>query len=624
MNTSCFSFHAVNSHLSEGSVLRLKYSHSAPKLEGAVEGLSTDHWKKLLAEGVFDTVPALSFEGREQQCLLHLLTLSTFSSDGSVSAMCLRPPGSLGEDVWRLVGQRSPQKLSCSNEVPSSSDKGTSSPPLAPLFTLFMDVGNIFCSQEDAVRQLLKATPLFSSQQMSTLAHLQLHLPAQITKKLQNKGNNLSNLWEQTKDELETLASQEVLTMVKSYDGALCGDVLPLNDSSKDWCHLHKDWELKLTKNEWPEYRALVVAERRDKKERDSHRQKTRLLGLSAPSNVSTTSSVVALDAKQLTKIFRKDLLLRKAFYDKRSRRSSESKSSEDEARTQKMIKVSSVGDQYPFKANTSPSQAIAAQYPEALFLHYHGIHYNKDIRREKYEEECNRAQQRHIRGETASFCSTFCGRGQLCTFRAAAHHPISVEDADNHGASGVRQAVRGCASVADADTISVRSTSSSCRRAAAPAAGVRRSPRKLSTKSTCEASTVGGDQVKPSDLLAPKKSLAVRPSDLLTASKQLRAVHSAVGATRSAGQDRRGRRLNVTATELSDKLRGAVLTALEEEGIKMKDKLFKVCFKKLFAVCRPFAADVIGRGSTSRNMEKIARAHVKQVIDFEKKLEKR
>ncbi|KAF2344038.1 hypothetical protein FHG87_025206, partial [Trinorchestia longiramus] len=102
------------------------------------------------------------------------------------------------------------------------------------------------------------------------------------------------------------------------------------------------------------------------------------------------------------------------------------------------------------------------------------------------------------------------------------------------------------------------------------------RSPRKLSTKSTCEASFVGGDQVKPSDLLAPKKSLAVRPSDLLTASKQLIAAHSVVGATRSAGQYRRGRRLNVTATELSDvhkqKLRGAVLTALEEEGIKMKD----------------------------------------------------
>ena len=51
-----------------------------------------------------------------------------------------------------------------------------------------------------------------------------------------------------------------------------------------------------------------------------------------------------------------------------------------------------------------------------------------------------------------------------------------------------------------------------------------------------------------------------------------------------------------------------------------MKDPLFKVCFKKLFAVCYPFALDVIGQGSTSKNMEKIASSHVKQVIDFERR----
>lgn len=62
-----------------------------------------------------------------------------------------------------------------------------------------------------------------------------------------------------------------------------------------------------------------------------------------------------------------------------------------------------------------------------------------------------------------------------------------------------------------------------------------------------------------------------------------------------------------------------AVVESLEKEGMKMKDPLFKVCFKKLFAVCRPFALDVIGQGSTSKNMEKIAKAHVKQVIEFER-----
>ncbi|MPC71849.1 hypothetical protein E2C01_066139 [Portunus trituberculatus] len=67
-------------------------------------------------------------------------------------------------------------------------------------------------------------------------------------------------------------------------------------------------------------------------------------------------------------------------------------------------------------------------------------------------------------------------------------------------------------------------------------------------------------------------------------------------------------------------KLRVAVVESLEREGMRMKDSLFKVCFKKLFAVCHPFALDVIGQGSTSKNMEKIATAHVKQVIDFERR----
>lgn len=67
-------------------------------------------------------------------------------------------------------------------------------------------------------------------------------------------------------------------------------------------------------------------------------------------------------------------------------------------------------------------------------------------------------------------------------------------------------------------------------------------------------------------------------------------------------------------------KLRVAVVEALEKEGMQMKAPLFKVCFKKLFTVCRPFALDVIGQGSTSKNLEKIARAHVKQVIEFERR----
>ena len=106
----------------------------------------------------------------------------------------------------------------------------------------------------------------------------------------------------------------------------------------------------------------------------------------------------------------------------------------------------------------------------------------------------------------------------------------------------------------------------------------------------------------KPSDLLKPGESKVSNLTKSSSVSRNKKVQSSAV---------------------LSDvhkqKLRNAILIALEEEGMKMKNKLFKICFKKLFKVCKPFALDVIGcRGSTSKNMEKIARAHVKQVIEFE------
>lgn len=50
-----------------------------------------------------------------------------------------------------------------------------------------------------------------------------------------------------------------------------------------------------------------------------------------------------------------------------------------------------------------------------------------------------------------------------------------------------------------------------------------------------------------------------------------------------------------------------------------MKDPLFKLCFKKMFQVCKPFALDVAGLGGTTRAFDKIAKSHVKQVVQFEK-----
>ncbi|GFT83609.1 MTBP_C domain-containing protein [Nephila pilipes] len=67
-------------------------------------------------------------------------------------------------------------------------------------------------------------------------------------------------------------------------------------------------------------------------------------------------------------------------------------------------------------------------------------------------------------------------------------------------------------------------------------------------------------------------------------------------------------------------KLRVAIASALEKNGINMDHTFFRPCFKKLFTVCQAFVQDIPrNKGSTSEQMQKIADAHVKQVIEFEK-----
>ncbi|GAB6021379.1 hypothetical protein CHUAL_003986 [Chamberlinius hualienensis] len=72
---------------------------------------------------------------------------------------------------------------------------------------------------------------------------------------------------------------------------------------------------------------------------------------------------------------------------------------------------------------------------------------------------------------------------------------------------------------------------------------------------------------------------------------------------------------------ELSDKhmqkLRIAVVDALAANTIKSGHKLFKLCARKLLEICKTFAKDVIGIGRTSEQFEKLALAHVQQVIQF-------
>ncbi|KAK4329621.1 hypothetical protein Pmani_000024 [Petrolisthes manimaculis] len=126
-----------------------------------------------------------------------------------------------------------------------------------------------------------------------------------------------------------------------------------------------------------------------------------------------------------------------------------------------------------------------------------------------------------------------------------------------------------------------------------------KRSPKKVGSEQPRKKSSLA-DIMKPPDLLQPAQTRGA--------------------SVRANAETKRVPKPADLSYVHKQKLRVAVVEALEKEGMKMKATFFKVCFNKLFTVCRPFALDVIGQGSTSKNLEKIARAHVKQVIEFERR----
>ncbi|XP_063603333.1 mdm2-binding protein-like isoform X2 [Penaeus indicus] len=230
----------------------------------------------------------------------------------------------------------------------------------------------------------------------------------------------------------------------------------------------------------------------------------------------------------------------------------------------QRMTKHVSCGP-YPFKSKLLLHEVKGLLWPEALYARHHGIYKDKDQKTTKSSKE-------------------------------------------DQGRTGKRYSAR----LNDVDTASLKSDHSSRQ----PGQGLRRSPRKhpkqsenMSKRSPRKSSYKDGDGSRKSAGLGN----LMKPSDLLQPS-------TARGPLRSANPQSKRYPKPADLSDLhKQKLRMAVVEALDQEGIKMKDPLFKVCFKKLFTVCRPFALDVIGQGSTSRNMEKIAKSHVKQVIEFER-----
>ncbi|XP_066969065.1 mdm2-binding protein [Macrobrachium rosenbergii] len=435
-------------------------------------------------------------------------------------------------------------------------------------------------SEIETVMQLLRETPGMSSLHMAVLSHLSCNLPKEIKRRLDRVGHLDREFDDDTKRAVEAAASEEFLRCL------LLTPAPPhrLRDSFRSVLP-----EISASCNKWPEYLALLESEA----EIISRNQQCAgdLLGGLAPPPQS--EAMLALNASQLVKLFTKN-------------------GSPAEHVKRKMTKHTSSGC-HLFKTKCTLKEVKCLKWPESLYSHHHGIYYNIDERHEKLTEECNRIKNRYIIQETASTCSSYQDRESA--YVTVSSHKAKSKEPQVQGKTAnsleKHRSLRQLSSRCSEDTVSLRSGQSSrCNRGP-----LRRSPRKHFQQRSPSKNANSGirekrssghrDLMKPSELLQPTRSRvpprnnsnpynksAPKPADLSDLHKQ--------------------------------KLRVAVVESLESEGVKMKDPLFKVCFKKLFAVCRPFALDVIGHGSTSKTMEKIAKSHVKQVIEFEKLKSKR
>ena len=290
----------------------------------------------------------------------------------------------------------------------------------------------------------------------------------QVTRKLQDKGNNIANLWEDTKEDLEILASQEVLHRVLA-EGPSSSFKLPEDTNSKKSLS-----ELEMPMHEWTEYKALEELEKKDNKSANNNN----LGGLIMPS--IPPDSVIPLNAERLHEIISNSELFKG-----KGRNSSKMYAADENGPKLNGPKLHSTRDQYPFKSNASLKEAMEAQWPEAMLIHQHDVYYNRDQKRENYEEECNNLRQRLIRREFASTCTVFNNKDIFVTIG----NKKKLENKTRSDKINVK--VRNVKAIPD-DSNSIRSSCSSRQQRIM----LRRSPRKKSSADLC----------KPSDLLAPTK----------------------------------------------------------------------------------------------------------------------
>lgn len=235
-----------------------------------------------------------------------------------------------------------------------------------------------------------------------------------------------------------------------------------------------------------------------------------------------------------------------------------------------------------------------ALSWPYLLHCRYHDLYYNTDT--EQLESACNATKARLVADETSTTCDRNLGTS-LLTVQGYATRKQS--------AGGMLEPLQ----------------RSPRKKHAVPYAlptVLRRSPRKRVAVVKKQKGASSLPLLKRSPRNPPTALPPLRRSPPKQSKKALSSTHTKKDAYKGVPKKSQ---TDVPSKndKLKMKVRIAVTSALESHGVDREHKLFNACGKKLFAICKTFAEDLVGCGQTTRLLQRIANSHAAQVIDFER-----
>ena len=231
---------------------------------------------------------------------------------------------------------------------------------------------------------------------------------------------------------------------------------------------------------------------------------------------------------------------------------------------------------------SSAENAEVDQSWPSVLCQDYPGLHYNKSVESEEIDKEAQRLQR------------TFVGKRETAS--------TTTSNVDNR----------------DHIVVPAKKEATSKRPLLAPKRKLKKSP----TQS----------ELDPTWPLDCNQSVKSEGSDRGTIRSSASQRAAASKMTSNVGQARKGQKgkLKTSPTQQGQKskskediyrqkLRNAVYEALESKGVDEKHKLFRGCFRKLFEICKMYAAEMpTGVKSTKLWLCTVAKNNVDTVVNLE------